>query len=108
MSRRRAAKAVFGNLPAQGVAMDAEDIGRLTQVAIGLTEHMGDELLLELAPSVFETHTAGHHFVDQAFELFFQHHEGAMPPVATTMSNESLAGKPVKGLEVLVARANHH
>ena len=88
--------------------MDAEDIGRLTQVAIGLTEYMGDKLLHELAPSVFETHAAGHHFVDQALELFCQHQEGAVPPVATIMSNEALAGKAVKGLEVCVARANHH
>jgi hypothetical protein len=87
VSRRLTAQGVLGDFPAPRIAVEAEDIGGLAQVPIGRAEYVGDELLLELASSVFETHAAGHHFVDQPFELFFQHHE-AVPPVATRMFKE--------------------
>ena len=48
-----------------------EQVGGLAQVAVGLGEHVGDELLLELALGVVVAHALRHHLVDQTFELFF-------------------------------------
>jgi hypothetical protein len=44
-----ALQAVLRELAAEGIAVHAEEVGSPSQVPVRLGEHLGDELLLELA-----------------------------------------------------------
>ena len=61
-------EAVFGDLPAERVAVYAEEIGSPAEVAIRRQECPNDESLLEFPGSVLEADAFGHHFVDELFE----------------------------------------
>src|SRR4026209_2357302 len=77
----RPSEAVFGHLAGEGVPVDAEQIGGFTQVAVGLEQHLHDELLLELPLRLVVADPSRHHLVHQLFELFTQRHQRTSFPV---------------------------
>src|SRR5881296_1618373 len=66
---RGAFELVFLDLLAERVAVDAQVLGRLREVAAVPLQHAGDEPLLELAARVHEEDPLVHHLRDQRLEL---------------------------------------
>jgi hypothetical protein len=65
---RRALVFVLGDAFGEGVAVDAEDGGRVGDVLLVTGESFLDVELLELAERFVEKDVAFEHFVDQVFE----------------------------------------
>ena len=65
---RRALVFILGDALGEGVAMDAEDGGRVGDMLLVTGESFLDVELLELAERFVEKDVAFEHFVDQVFE----------------------------------------
>src|SRR5688572_805292 len=72
---------VLGDLPTERIAVHSEQIGGLTQVAVGFGQDVADKLLLELPLRVFVAHAPRDHFIDEALELLLDRHYGSSCPV---------------------------
>src|SRR6478609_4273132 len=64
--------------PGEGIAVDAQGIRRLAEVAGAAVDHLRHEALLELALRVFVVDAARHHLVDELIEELM--HEGRPQP----------------------------
>src|SRR5579862_2579127 len=63
----------LAHLAAEGIAVDAEGVGRLREAAGLAREHPGDEALLEFAHRVLILHAAIDHLLDELFQAFGDH-----------------------------------
>ena len=61
--------AVLRHLSRDGVSVDAQQLGGVTDAAFGALQRSRDEGLLELAARVFVTHAALQHLLYEAVEL---------------------------------------
>src|SRR5581483_4289034 len=75
-------EAVLGDLAAERVAVHAEQVGGLAEIAVRAREHVRDEALLELALRILVADTLGHHFVDELIEgVAQQRHQASVRSV---------------------------
>src|SRR5262245_57084256 len=71
---------ILRDLATERVAMHSQQVGSLSEITVCLEQHMGDELLLELAMRILVADALADHFVDQTFELL-PHHGWSSSPV---------------------------
>ena len=70
---------ILGDLAAQRVAVDAENLSGAALISLGVLEHPFDEFLLEFRECLFEQNPAIHHHSDQRFQLLFHCARSAKP-----------------------------
>src|SRR5688572_30040197 len=77
---RAAAQPVGGDLPAQRVAVHAEQVGGAAEVAVGFGENVRDVALFKFPLRVVEADATVHHVVDEALELLAERrHSSSFP-----------------------------
>jgi len=62
---------IFRDFAAQGIAVDAQDLGGPALVSPGMLQDAADKFLLEFCKGFFEQNTALDHHSDQRFQLLF-------------------------------------
>ena len=62
---------IFRDFAAQGIAVDAQDLGGSALVSPGVLQDAPDKLLLEFCEGFFEQNSALDHHSDQRFQLLF-------------------------------------
>src|ERR1051325_3376788 len=85
------AQAIFRHLPGERVAVDAEEIGRFSQVAVHLLQGLGDEPLLELPLRVLVANALQEQFRHQVFELVLHCHQSSSRPVRRRYASRYLS-----------------
>jgi len=66
---RRTSDSVFSNFPGDGVAVQAQHLGRVPEIAFGALKGTRDEHLLELAPGVVVEDALVEHFRNELLQL---------------------------------------
>jgi hypothetical protein len=62
---------IFIDFAAQGVAVDAKNLGGAGLVTVGAVQDALDETLFEFADRLIKKNSAFHHLIDEPFQLIF-------------------------------------
>ncbi len=104
LSPARRIQAIPGNLAAQRIAVNSQNLSGAALIPLGVLQHAFDEFLLELRESLFEKDAALHHHSDQRFQLLFHVEASAN----CSGSVECVAGNALIGFSIFLLRADDH